>query len=261
MGQGKPIHQLAITSCGWAFLICSPCNMLRKLFVLVFSITSATYAQEQTSHTIKYPSRIISQFEFLVGANLIYARGSDFMKEARVGKIGFNSTLGLYHNFNTTWDLGIQISYQQKGYKFEVFSENAGPPPTDKATTDVTLNYVTATFFPRYSIIPSRKFQIGLGPYLGYLSTTRLVQKQFFQGDLVNKYSSRPDPGSDYENLDWGVSFQAGANFPFNDRRDLSIQFLYSLGIADINKPTIDKINNSTFSLLVGLHINRNSQP
>lgn len=181
------------------------------------------------------------------------------MKEARVGKVGFNATLGLFHDLTSRLDIGIQLSYQNKGYKFEVYSENPGPPATDKALTDVTLNYVTATILPRYCVTPSKRLQLGVGPYFGYLTTTRLVQKQFFQGDVVNKYSSRPNPDIDYKEFDWGASFQVGANFPITERKGIAIQFLYSLGITDINKPVIDKIRNNTFSLLFGIYINRNN--
>jgi len=219
-----------------------------------------SYAQQINSDDLSnhIPKRLISRVEFLIGVNIIYASGSETMKDIRVPKLGFHSQLGLIHTFNSKFEGSLKVTYESKGYRFEVYSENPGPPPSDKATTDVTLNYVTAALLPRYSLLPERKLELGIGPYFGYMTTTRLVQKLYYQNELVRRYSTRP-PVSAYEELDWGLNAMVGSSFVLNERVGIAVQFLYSRGLKDINKPMVDQLRNNTFTLVVGLYRNRTS--
>lgn len=236
----------------------------RSLIVGVISLFFGfiSHAQATKGDLDKHiPKRVISRIEFLIGANLVYTGGADFLKENRVGKIGFHSTLGLSHTFSSKFDLNLQVSYEAKGYKFKYLSDNPGPPPTNKFIEDVTLNYASATLLPRYSILPKRKLEIGVGPYVGYLINTKITQKSYFNDVLVRKYQSRPNNGLNFKDFDFGVSFMAGSNFNLNDRKNLTIQLLYSRGLVEFNKPEIASKINNTFSLLVGLSVDRNSYP
>lgn len=232
--------------------------ILASLMILFSSLS--VHAQQINSDDLRKhtPKRVISRIEFLIGANLIYTSGAEFLRENRVGKFGFHSTLGLVHTFSAGFDLDLKVSYETKGYKFKYHSENPGPPPTDEFMEDLTLNYATATLLPRYSVLPQKKFEVGLGPYVGYLINTKATQKSYHQNVLVNKYQARVDPDLNFKEFDFGISIMVGSNFVLKERAGLTIQFLYSRGLVDFNKPLIASKINNTFSLLVGITIERN---
>ena len=236
-------------------------NTKRLILIgLMTPLIGLSYVQQITSDDLSnhIPKRLISRVELLIGANIIYASGSETMKDIRVPKLGFHSQLGLIHAFNSKFEGSLKVTYESKAYPFEVYSENLGPPPTDRAITDVTLNYVTAILLPRYNLLPKRKLELGIGPYFGYMTTTRLVQKLYYQNELVRRYSARP-PGTEYEDFDWGLTATVGSNFALDERLGVSVQFLYSRGLTDINRPIIDQLRNNTFTLVVGLCRSRTS--
>jgi len=234
-------------------IVVSQCLICLTIFLSPF----VTNAQQSTPNVSDYHKRVISRLEFLVGTNLIYGRGSEYIKEDRVGKFGFRGSVGFVHTFNSRWELDAKISYENKGYKNEVYSENPGPPPTDKLVEDLTLNYFTLTFLPRYTVIPNGRFEVGIGPYIGYLSTIRLRQKLYFQDAPVSEYSTRIDPGETYKELDFGASFMMGYNIRFKERVGFCVQFIYSLGLIDITDPTVAAVRNNTFSLLIGISLKK----
>ena len=207
---------------------------------------------------MRSPKRVISRFEFLLGGNFIYATGPEYFREMRVGKLGFRSTLGLMHDVNERFELDLKLSYEVKGLKFRVYSENPGPSPMNEHVSDVTLNYGTASFMGRWSVLPGRKLQVGLGPYFGYLINMKLMQKNYYNNVLVSRYSNRPDPNISYNEFDSGISIMTASNFLLTNGKSLTVQLLYSRGLIDINKPTIDRLRNNVFSLVMGYSINRN---
>ncbi len=235
----------------------------RSLMVVAVLLLPQISSAQDTQGNLKdyYPKRVISRIEVSVGPNLIYIHGMKYLKDARVGKLGFRTSLGLVHTFNEKLDLDLMLSYETKGYKFKLLSESEGPPPTDKLITDVTLNYATATILPRYSVLPMRKLSVGLGPYFGYLIDGKLLQKSYYRDELVNKYRYRPDPDITYNRFDFGLALLVGSNFVLKDRLGLTAQFTYSRGLSDVNKPVVDRIRNSTYSFLVGISIDRKSYP
>jgi hypothetical protein len=224
------------------------------LFFFLFSLTFAQAQGQPPTPDVKYPERIISRYELMIGSNLIYPGGSRFTRQLREPKFGLRTAIGFVHEFEGNLDLDLKISYENKGYIFEVYSETPEPPPTDKHVFDVTLNYVTATLLARYTIVDQSRIEVGLGPYLGYLVSTKQVQKSYYQGDLVTKHRSRPDPDDSYEVFDFGFSFIICGNLAIRENRGLTLQFLYTRGITDVNKPQSDQILNNTFSLLIGFY-------
>ncbi len=172
-------------------------------------------------------------------------------------KFGLRATIDLIHTFNERFELGLQLSYDQKGSKYKVYSENPGPPATDKLITTVTMNYATATLSPRYSVIRDHKLDFGVGPYFGYLINTKLVQQTYYQGTLVNRYSARPDPAITYKDFDYGGAVMAATRFALKNQMQFALQFIYSFGLVDYNKPVVAAVRNNTFSLLVGISLQK----
>ena len=126
-----------------------------------------------------HPKKLISKIEFLVGPSIIYPIGDTELENLRVSKFGFAVNVGIIHVINSRLDINLKFGYESKGYKLIVsgFDKSYNPPAPSKGTFDITLNYLTVSVLPEYSIFKRKKFFIGIGPYFGYLATEKTSEE------------------------------------------------------------------------------------
>ena len=204
-------------------------------------------------------NKVFSKIEVSLGSSLKLGRGPEYLKDIRVPTFGFVARLGLVHKLNPRIQLSLNVSYIQKGMKLRVYSEDFSttPPTSSKLVTDNTLNYLEVALVPRYSIFNRDRLYVGAGPYIAYLINSRFGQEYFENGELVYRTGSIINSNDNYKNSDFGASAIIGSNFSIGERIKLVVQFNYSIGLAEINKPGIDTIKNNSFSLQIGISFNR----
>ncbi len=215
--------------------------------------------QEANDRQLEHPGKFISEIELLVGPSLIYGSGSDLLKDLRIPKFGFRFSLGLKHKMTTKFCISTVFSYGDKGIKFKSTSEDPdyNPPAIVEVTQDIKLNYLELSIIPRYAFDYNERLYAGIGPYIGYLLSNKLTQEVYRDGMFVSQSASRLDAKLNYKEFDFGVSLMVGSNFVFSKRSIATIQLLYCFGLVDINKPQLEKMRNSLFSLQLGLTLNR----
>jgi hypothetical protein len=231
-------------------------NLMASLFFLLLSMSFAHAQRQSSTTTDAYARHIVSRFELTLGPNFIYVTGSDFMKQHRIGKWGLRGGISLIHTFNSHWELYAKFSYENKGCRTRLYSENPGPPPTDELVEDNTLNYITLTILPKYAVMADRKLIFGIGPYIGYLTTVKVDQKLYYQGEVVSRFRRRFDPDLFHKEFDFGLTVMVGSYLAVK-KREVTIQFVYSRGLVDANDPSAGKFRNNTFSLLVGIPLKK----
>lgn len=230
---------------------------MKRWITLILLVLNTIFVNAQQEGSTMFSKRIISRYEVLLGANLISVTGSDHLEKYRIPKWGFRGGLSLIHTFSSRLELDAKITYENKGYRTRSYTENPGPPATDELVDDLTLSYITLSFLPRYSILPDQRIMVGVGPYIGWLTTVRVDQKLYFQDAFVSRFRRRFDAPWFYREIDLGASLMIGSNFMVGKSRPFTIQFLYSFGLRDAPKPSNGIFRNNTFSLLLGMSLQK----
>jgi hypothetical protein len=222
-------------------------------FALLFSSTIAFAQKDDVDQHIPRP--FISRVEFTLGTTMKLARGPD-INDISVPSFGFGARIGVAHEFSKRFELLASVAYQPKGTKIKVFSLDYGytPPAALKAINDNTLNYAEVSIVPRVSL---GQFNIGLGPYVGYLINGRRKTELYRNGELIIKNGARQSSNPDFKDFDFGIAGTAGWNFLIKKKIDGIVEFWYCPGLIDINKPTIADVRNNIFSLQIGLSLQR----
>jgi hypothetical protein len=230
------------------------CACVLVISCLMFLASFFTSQAQQNLNTEEvppsYPKKIISNINLIVGVNLIYPQ-IKYM-ENRDLKIGYCAGVGLVHEINSTLDINLKIAYENKGYKSTTFSPNTDytPPAMQEFMQNVTLNYLTASLYPKVKISPTRRIFFGVGPYFGRLLSTRLKSELYINGVPIQKYGTRPDPFVSNTKYDFGITSLIGYDF-FIFKKKMMIEIHYCMGIKNISQPTISEFRNQTISFLL----------
>lgn len=223
--------------------------------ICLLLISSFAQAQQELS-TINYSKKFINQIEILAGPNLIYPK-EKYMENREI-KIGYCLGVGLVHEISSYLDVDLKMSYENKGSQSSTLTQNNdfNPPAAEQFIQNVTLNYLTASLYPKFKFNISNKHGIVLaaGPYMGRLLNTRLKTELFRNDSLVHKYGSRPDPFIDNKKYDFGITTLVGYGFSILTIKGI-IQIHYNIGLRNIKQPTISEFRNQTLSLLLGINL------
>ena len=231
---------------------------LFKLASIVCVFQSQLWAQEKSDLNDLIPKRVISEIEFMVGASLISPQVDPAIN--RINKLGMMAGIGLTHQFNTRFSLNAKLSYEQKGMKSSITSlnEDSIPPANQEYIQNTTLSYATVTVLPRYRPFEKIDCYVGIGPYVGYLISNKVLKEVYINDQLVSKSGGRISGYSYYKKFDYGIAALLGYNVKIKKGLFGSIQFIYTLGVVDVNQPMLSKVRNSTYEMLCGITINRN---
>ena len=232
-----------------------------KVAVLISCLTSVhshIYSQENTSASsndlnVRYPRPLISKIEVLTGGSFIYGVWKDSQSSHAV-KIGYSANIGFVHEFNSRVGINVKLLYEDKGIKDILYSPY-DPPSVSKSITDITLNYLTVSVLPRYSLDQKNQFYLSIGPYFSYLLSNKYSAELYVDGELFQKSSYRSTKSSTFKEYDFGATALIGYDIHFNQRIGGTIQVLYNAGLINASKPEITPFRNNTISLLLGITI------
>lgn len=238
-------------------------NILLSALTLVTHVCAV--AQKPFNDSISAPvlkSKIITRVELIGGASLIMPDGIESFNEIRTPKLGFLGGVGLRHTFTPKLDLGLNILYEDKGYRLETNSKNDDytPPADQKNILDITFNYVTASLLVRYAVDKSNRLYFGAGPYYGFLFSEKILSEIFINGSLINKNSYKgQSPYTDYKKHDLGITSLIGYDIKLRSRLGCNVQLVYNLGLLNIALPHITAMRNTTFALHCGFYLKNSS--
>jgi len=238
---------------------------MRSLFVLhLLIVCSWAHAQDhmiRSSATELSPKKLVSKIEFLLGPSYIRPHGVESFNSTQDFKLGVSAGVGLIHQLSSRFDLNLKFFYEDKGYRLETVAINSdyNPPATQRSVIDITFNYATASISPRFLVDKNQHFYLSAGPYVGYLFSERIQNEIYINEVLISKTGSRGvSPYYDYKKVDVGLTTMIGYDININRRLAGTFQFLYNLGLIEVTKGTIAPMSNTTYSLLLGITINRN---
>lgn len=233
---------------------------IRGGVLLIFLICSTIHvclgqSKEATQEELAkyYPNRLISGIELLAGPSFVYGRGNDLFNSYRVFKAGFAGGIGLITDVSPKFGIRMNFMFETKGYKQSIHAINMGSGYAQPARLidNVTLKYFTVSVLPKYYIMGGR-LSFGLGPYMGYLNSFKYHQENYVNGVLTISYTRKKLPYEVFKKFDYGISALAGFDFNTNNQFKWSLNLQYSLGLFDINQPTVTGLmRNNTYTLLV----------
>jgi hypothetical protein len=253
-----------MTCFGWVFcflnmlfLIDTMKPLAQKLFSFFVGILIAVCdsgAQDTTGkHEIRslYTKKLISKIEILAGPGYIRPRGNKYFRDILDFKVGFNAALGISHRINDRFEVNVKFSYEDKGYRFEVYQENLdyNPPAMQRSILENILHYVTCSISPRYTFDKKARFYVSSGPYIGHLI--------YINGNLISKNGARSAKSLSYETFDVGITCSLGYSLNIKSNLNGTVQFNYNLGLINVSKPITSPMWNTTYTLLLGIAINK----
>jgi len=210
-----------------------------------------------------FKTRIITRVEVIGGTSIIMPHGTESFNEIRVPKWELVGGVGLRHTFNSWLNLGLNILYEDKGYRLEINQKNEDytPPADQKGIIDITFNYVTASLLLRYVVDKRNRLYIGTGPYYGYLFSEKILTKIYINGSLVSKSTYKgASPYDNYKKHDIGATAMIGYEIKLKSRVGCNVQLMYNLGLMNVALPNITSMTNTTYALHFGFYLKNGSE-
>lgn len=143
---------------------------------------------------------------------------------------------GFYtHSISNTFGISGELLYSQQGARFE----NSG----QESTTE--LNYLQIPIYGNYFLKVSDAvyLKLMLGPTVGILLD---AEQDFENGNSI-------ETTDNYNSADYGILAGAGMHYSLGNKMWLNLDARYNLGLATISKDSNIDVNNSVFSLVLGL--------
>lgn len=198
------------------------------------------YGQDSlTQATLNYSS---NRFEILTGVSVALLRGIEknsgyfpYTKQNYSPITGLVLGIGLTHVFSKNFGLYGRVMFQQKGDIENVDSIgifNGNPFERYVAKYESRNDYFLVSLVPQYLLGRHSQFNIGVGPYAGYLAKSRLHITQFLNGVPA---SIDLNGQNRYDIYDFGLTFQAGYSFPLYQRTLLTFQASCDYGLKQVS--------------------------
>jgi hypothetical protein len=84
-----------------------------------------------------------------------------------------------------------------------------------------------------------------------------VLQEVYVNDRLISKSGGRTSTNSYYKQFDYGIVALIGYDIKINKKLSASMQVIYTIGLTDVNQPTISKGRKSTLEILCGIKMNR----
>jgi len=138
-------------------------------------------------------------------------------------------------NYKRRWpglfNFGAEVEYHQKKSEFvmEYTSLNAKVYRAVNFTTD----YLNFRLLPEFVYGEKMRVYFQVGPYLGFLmNSTAKGKKVVTDGSTDVVIYEDGNAKEDFPNIDWGIFFGGGAEYPLSKRVKLALELQYSRGFA-----------------------------
>jgi hypothetical protein len=166
-----------------------------------------------------------NRFEILTGVCFALPRGIEknsgyfpYTKQNYSQLTGLAIGIGLTHAFSRNFGLYGRLMFEQKGDIENVDSigvSNGNPFELYVAKYQTRNDYFLISVIPQWLLGKHSQFNIGVGPYAGYLAKSRLHITQFLSGVPA---SLDLDGQNRYDIYDYGLTFNAGYSFPLDEK-------------------------------------------
>jgi len=191
-------------------------------------------------------------FGIHTGANLNSARGNGFPTGEPNNNTGLNFGLDLEYKLSQRFSLKAMPQIDRNGWQFRnLLFQGLSPATTLQKGSAVTrliyLNLpVTANYFFGHRI----KYYVGAGAFGGVLLNEKLtINQKVAEGAIIAASGTYTNY---YKRLNFGLSFNAGAQFPLTKTVKLNLGLQENLGLVNIHK-NAGSIRTNSLSCLVGV--------
>jgi len=157
---------------------------------------------------------------------------------------GLNFGIFASHNLNDWFAIKSGISYQGKGKKTELSELNLELAANEETEVTGTLHYAVIPLQAKFSSAQedTKRLFFSTGPYLGFLLESNY--------ELNDEKVEFEDYATD---LDFGWSFELGAEFPFLKNNAIRTSLSYDMGLKKVVQDDNCDWRNKTASLKLGL--------
>jgi len=245
------------------------------LFVFAFLYVLSPLAQVPKDIQNYYPKPKISSIEFLIGPSMtgvignekpsfIYGQsytnpGTSFGVPVLEKRYGNCFGISVSHYVSHHFSVYARLLYEKKGFvrgldslsydgNFELISR------TRVFSDEISNTYITLSVLPQYMFGNKIYFNIGAGPYLGLLSSSRSGIKGQPASTIVSDGA--------YNKYDFGFSMGAGLSYPLKNKLELTFQVTANYGLTQISdfytSHGYSNWYNSSFSVLAGIRYCQN---
>ncbi|SHK08583.1 Outer membrane protein beta-barrel domain-containing protein [Tangfeifania diversioriginum] len=159
-------------------------------------------------------------------------------------KAGVNAGIFALHNLNDWVTIKTGVSYQGKGKKTELSELNLGLTGNDETEVTGTLHYAVLPLQAEFSSAKrdTKHLFFSTGPYLGFL-----IESDYELNDEKIEIENYTD------DLDFGWSFELGAEFPFLKKNAIRTSLSYEMGLKKVVQDDNCDWRNKTASFKLGL--------
>jgi hypothetical protein len=187
------------------------------------------------------------------GPSLISLRGNDFIRMVHEPAIGYTGGLFFQYNFNRTFSLRTNTSYERKGSMVSGQATDAQGNPIGKFVTHLNFDYITLPLLIRASYGTRLRYFVNAGPYFGYLLRQTNVSSR------EHMPTHRAEFTSDFRRLDIGLASGLGISLPVQSRFALSFEVRNNLGLYNISaRPVVNdgSIKTNATNFIFGVAYN-----
>lgn len=221
-------------------------------------------AQDSLSLEKYYPKPKITSFELLLGPNISTIRGINPTASYAGGpyyvtmpyhRIGVSLGIGVTYQFKKRFALSTRFTWEQKGImqktdSISFLSTGAVASVIQVWTRETNNNYFVISITPQWLLGARYNVNLGAGGYFGLMEKSRVIFTNYSTGQ-----TSLNSQGN-FDNYDWGLSFNGGYTFSLQPKLLFTIQATCSYGLAQLSSLGTSQGSapwyNTSYSVLIG---------
>jgi opacity protein-like surface antigen len=194
------------------------------------------------------------------GPNLVSLRGNEIIDEIHSSRISYAFGLAFQYNFSKLLSIRSGIYFEEKGSALEgpFFDLNGNLISAEGFAN--RFQYLTLPIMARFSFGKKLRYFINTGPFLGFLRESEAVYTTAIS-EVQQIINSSPGwqqrDGTELLNeLDYGISLGAGAEYPLTKNLIISLEVRHNYGLFNIsNLPVINdkELNTNSTNMLLGI--------
>ncbi len=202
-------------------------------------------------------SQSSSQIGINLGGTFANVYGNEDVEENKP-TLDFLAGIGYQFNFNKSFSIVANINYERKSFhRTDLTGRLNLDNPDDPMVflVDLKINftfiYVSIPILLRHHFGKNRDFFINYGPFLSFLSETKLKE---------NGAKIEDDSKVFFQSLDAGVAFGVGKSFRINENNSINLEIRNNLGLTNINRVVISneiqKVKTNSLNLIASWQFN-----
>jgi opacity protein-like surface antigen len=129
------------------------------------------------------------------------------------------------------FNFGVEAEYHSK--KSDFIMEYTSLNAKVYRVVDFTTDYLNFRLLPEFVYGEKMKIYFQVGPYLGFLvKSTAAGYREITDGTTEIIVEEAGSAEEDFQNVDWGIFFGGGAEYPLSKSFKLALELQYSRGFA-----------------------------